>query len=100
MNGLKRKSMAPQDFRARSAVSAGAGAGGEGGAAGGGDGFQLREERERGRVKDLAAEIFDDELIVGVEKMVFFRPTVNKKEDPEGYIKELVKQIKSVFGDS
>lgn len=78
MNGLKRKSMAPQDFRARS----------NGGAA---DGFQpageALREREARRVQQLAADIFDDELIIGVEKMVFFKPSAKKKDDPEGYIK-------------
>jgi hypothetical protein len=26
-------------------------------------------------------------LLTGVEKMVFFKPTVKKKDDPDGYIK-------------
>lgn len=70
--------MAPQDFRARGNVGAA-------------DSFQpageALREREAGRVQQLASDIFDDELIMGVEKMVFFKPTTKKKDDPEGYIK-------------
>jgi len=78
LNGLRRRSMAPKDFR-------------------GNDGtLSLAVPwQEATRVVELAASVFDEgEFVAGVEAMVLFRPKL-KKTDGDAYVKELVSQIKA-----
>ena len=82
LNGLKRKSMAPQDFRQKGADIQGFAA-------------TPYNAREIGRVKELAEMIFDDAAFLGgVERIVTFRPKT-KKSDGDAYLKELTHHIKA-----